>query len=58
MAVTLVNIGAFASGAASLTVAQPASTQAGDLLLLMVESANEVIATPSGYTEVTNSHNL
>ena len=55
MAITFVAKGAFANGTAALTVAQPAGTVAGDLLLLMVESANQAITTPAGYTQVTDS---
>jgi len=52
---TFVGKGAFASGTGGLTVAVPASYQAGDLFLLFVESANEAIATPAGWTQVVNS---
>lgn len=55
MAISFVNKGAFASGTGALTVGAPASTQAGDLELLFVESANQAITTPSGWTEVTGS---
>lgn len=49
--------GAFASGTAALSVAWPTSgTYAvGDFALLLVESANEAITTPSGWTQATNS---
>lgn len=52
---TFVNKGAFASGIGALTVAQPADIAAGDLLLLFVESANQDVAIPSGWTLVPNS---
>lgn len=55
MAITFVNKSAFASGTAALTVGAVASTQADDLILLFVESANQAITAPSGYTEVTGS---
>lgn len=55
MAITFVNKSAFASGTAALTVGAVASVVADDLILLFVESANENIATPTGYTQVTNS---
>lgn len=49
--------GTFQSGTGALTVPWPASgTYAtGDLAILAVESANEAIATPSGWTEFSNS---
>lgn len=47
--------GTFTSGTGALSVPPPAGIQDGDLLLLFVESANEAITTPSGYTQVTNS---
>jgi hypothetical protein len=50
-----INKGAFASGIAALTVTMPAAIRNNDLLLLFVESANQAITTPSGWTEVTNS---
>ena len=57
MAITFVNKGAFNSGAAGLTIAQPASTAANDLLLLFIETENQSISvtSPSGWTEVTGS---
>ena len=55
MAVTYVAKGAFASGTATVSVAVPAGTAYDDLLLLFVETANEVQTVPSGWTEVTNS---
>lgn len=48
--------GTFQSGTAALTVPPPAGYLAGHLLLLLVESANQAIALPSGgWQEVTNS---
>lgn len=47
---TFVSQTIFAGGTGALTVAALASVQANDLILLFVESANETIATPSGYT--------
>lgn len=41
---------AFATGTGALTVAACASVVSGDLILLFVESANETVATPSGFT--------
>ncbi len=55
MAISFVNKSAFASGTAGLTVGAVASVQADDLILLFAESANENIATPTGFTQVTNS---
>ena len=52
---TFVNKGAFASGVGALTVAVPAAYADNDVFLLFVESANEAIATPAGWTQVTNS---
>lgn len=46
---------AFASGTNALTVAALSGAQNGDVVLLFVESANETIATPTNYTQVTNS---
>lgn len=47
--------GAFNSGIAALTVAMPAGLRNGDLLLLFIETANQAITTPAGWTQVTNS---
>lgn len=48
--------GVASSSAAAITgVPAPAGIESGDLLLLMVESANQAIATPNGWTQVTNS---
>ena len=55
MAITFVNKSAFASGTAGLTVGAVASVVADDLILLFAESANQNIATPTGYTQVTGS---
>lgn len=55
MAISFVNKSTFASGTAGLTVAAVAGVAADDLILLFVESANENIATPTGFTQVTNS---
>lgn len=50
------NAGTFVNGTTgAITPGIPASTAAGDFLLLLVESANEVIATPSGWTQVASS---
>jgi len=48
MAVQYVNKGAFAGGQAALSVGVPTGYTAGNLFLLLVESANELVATPSG----------
>lgn len=42
-------------GTGDLTLAMPAGIAAGDLLLLVVETADEAVATPSGWTVVTSS---
>lgn len=55
MAITYVNKSAFASGTAALTVGAVSGVVADDLILLFVESANQNIATPTGFTQVTNS---
>lgn len=47
--------GTFASGTGALSVSIPAGYVAGDLFLLLVESANQGIATPSGWTETGSS---
>lgn len=52
---THVGKGTFTSGTGALSVPPPGSLAADDLLLLVVESANEAIATPTGYTQVANS---
>ena len=44
--------GTFTSGAAALSVPAPAGILAGDLLLLVCESANQAITAPTGYTEI------
>jgi len=47
---------AMASGTGALTVAALTLCQAGDIILLCIESANQSIATPSGgWTQVSNS---
>ena len=46
--------GTVASGTGALTVAWP-SHQVDDVALLFVETANEAVATPSGFTAVANS---
>lgn len=55
MAITYVGKSTFASGTAALSVGAVSGVAAGDLLLLFVESANQPVAAPSGYTQVTNS---
>jgi hypothetical protein len=52
---TFVGIGAFTPGTGALSVPVPASLAQNDLMILTVESANEVVATPTGWTQVTNS---
>lgn len=47
--------GTFASGTAGITPGLPAGWAEGDLFILQIESANQTIATPSGWTEVPNS---
>jgi len=55
LAISFVNKSAFASGTAGLTVGAVSATQANDLILLFVESANQAITTPTGYTIVTGA---
>lgn len=46
---------AFYAGNAALSVLKPPTYADGDLFVLLVESANQTIATPSGFTQVANS---
>lgn len=55
MAISFVAKSAFASGTAGLTVGAVSGTQADDLILLFVESANQAVTTPSGYTAVSGA---
>jgi hypothetical protein len=55
VAVQYVSAGTAASGAAAITVALPATRQTDDLLLLLVETANQAVTTPSGWTEAPSS---
>jgi len=52
---TYINKGAFTSGTGDLSVPPPSSSWLNDILVLLVESANQDIATPSGWTQVANS---
>lgn len=52
---SFVGVGAFASGNGAITVGLPTGWQQGDLLLLLCESANETVATPSGWTQISGS---
>ena len=47
--------GVESSGVGAITPALPSGWAAGHLLLLAVETANETVSTPSGWTETTNS---
>jgi len=47
--------GTFTSGAGALSVPVPAGYQDNDIFILFVESENQAIATPSGWTQVANS---
>ena len=47
---SFVAAGTFQNGIGALTVPQPTGIQNGDLLMLFVETANEVVTTPTGYT--------
>jgi len=55
MAVTLRSSGTFSSAAIALAVEIPSTAQTGDLLLLLVETANQTVTAPSGWSSVTNS---
>lgn len=50
-----VEVGTFAGGINALSAAVPTWYADGDLLVLVVGSANQTIATPSGWTQVSNS---
>jgi hypothetical protein len=52
---TFVNNGAASVGTGAITVAQPASKQAGDLRFIVVESDNTTVATPSGFDALTHA---
>lgn len=55
MAVAFRSAGTAASGAAGITPGLPSGHVTDDILLLVVQSSNEAITAPAGYTEVTNS---
>lgn len=55
MTITFVNKSAFASGTGALTVGAVTGVAANDLILLFVESENQAVTTPTGYTIVTSS---
>jgi hypothetical protein len=55
MAISFVNKSAFASGTAALSVGAVSGVTANDLILLFVESANQAVTLPTGFTEVTGS---
>lgn len=55
MACFYVGKGTFAGGNSALTVDVPAAYLQNDLLLILAESENQTIATPSGWSHVTNS---
>jgi len=52
---TYVNQGAFTAGTGALSVLVPTGYADGDILILLVSSANEAITTPGGWAEVSNS---
>ena len=52
---TYVNQGDFTAGTGAISVPVPTGYADGDILVLLVSSANETIATPGGWTEVANS---
>lgn len=50
-----VSKGSLANGTAGLVVLKPDSYADGDVLILLVESANQAITAPAGFTQVANS---
>lgn len=52
MAVTRTSTGSLVSSAAALTATFGAGATAGDLGILIVESANQTVTTPSGWTKI------
>jgi hypothetical protein len=50
--IQFVNVGAFVSGTAAVTVVMPAGLQVNDLLMILVHSENQAITAPTGWTEV------
>src|SRR5215218_679119 len=52
---TFVNVGTSASALNAISPGIPASIANNDILLLFVESANEAVTAPTGYTQFTNS---
>lgn len=59
MAINYIAKGTFTSGTGALSVPMPSGYAAGDILLIMIESANQTISTPTStsgiWTQVTNS---
>ena len=55
MAINFVGTGNFASGTGAISVPFPSSYSDNDIALLFVESANQGIATPSGWTLAGNA---
>lgn len=55
MAITFVATGAVATGTNSITVGLPSGLANDDLLLLVIETANQATATPSGWSIATGS---
>lgn len=55
MAVSYVGKGDFAGGTDAISLTVPSGYQDGDLLLCLVESANEAVTIPSGWTECSSS---
>jgi hypothetical protein len=52
---TVVEVGVLAADNDPITVAIPASRQLNDILVLVIETANQDIATPAGWTELSSS---
>lgn len=56
MAVQFVAAGTVASGTGAITVPLPSGLQTDDLLFLLVETANENVTTPTGWTIAPSAH--
>ena len=55
MAISYVGAGTVAAGTGAITVGFPAGRQTGDLLLMVIETANEAVTTPGDWLDVPSS---
>lgn len=55
VAQTRATVGGLASGTGNITPALPSGWQPDDILVLFVESANEAVSAPTGWTQAANS---